>query len=191
MSETDYPEHEKLISILKGDQSRIIPEIPDNRLWDHIESQLSADRIKLTDDNLQKSVVNHSGKRRALFVAAAALLLLVGSFVYINSSDQNTELVALGEFRGSDSAEASNDSLSVKVSELDPIDDHFYELWLINFDESGAIVDLVSLGAISSDIKVDLDDIDTGVFSTVDISIEPDDENASHSGNSVLRGDIL
>jgi len=67
------------------------------------------------------------------------------------------------------------------------------EVWLIRPDASGNVADLVSLGVI--------DPIDPGrlavpagydpnAYFVVDISIEPRDGDASHSGRTILRGPL-
>ena len=65
------------------------------------------------------------------------------------------------------------------------------ELWLIQPDADGNPADLVSLGLIDPTDPGTFDvpeGFDPDVFFVVDISVEPRDGNAAHSGRSILRG---
>lgn len=67
------------------------------------------------------------------------------------------------------------------------------EFWLIEADDTGAVVDLVSLGEYEpgSDVSFAVPDgYDPSVYSVVDISIEPRDGDPTHSGRSILRGQL-
>jgi Anti-sigma-K factor rskA, C-terminal len=67
------------------------------------------------------------------------------------------------------------------------------EFWLIAADETGAVVDLVSLGEYEPGTDAPLvvpDGYDPSVYSVVDISIEPRDGDPTHSGRSILRGQL-
>ena len=87
---------------------------------------------------------------------------------------------------GAESIRIDDDALPFDLDE-----DASLELWLIEADADGNVVDLVSLG----DIEADGDrtfpvpaGYDPRVFTVVDISIEPHDGDAAHSGRSILRG---
>lgn len=65
------------------------------------------------------------------------------------------------------------------------------ELWLLRPDADGAVVDLVSLGQVdpaAPGSAVVPAGVDLSEFALVDISVEPDDGDAGHSGRSILRG---
>ena len=67
------------------------------------------------------------------------------------------------------------------------------ELWLIEPDADGNPAELVSLGLIDPDNPGDFEvppTYDPDIFFVVDISVEPRDGNASHSGRSILRGPL-
>jgi anti-sigma-K factor RskA len=79
--------------------------------------------------------------------------------------------------------------VTVRVERLPPTgNDAFYELWLLSDDGR-----LVALGSFRVDragaarLRVPLP-VDPGGFQYFDVSLEPADGNASHSGRSVLRG---
>ena len=67
------------------------------------------------------------------------------------------------------------------------------ELWLIEPDADGNPADLVSLGLIDPAEPGGFDipsGYDPTVFFVVDISVEPRDGDAAHSGRSILRGPL-
>jgi anti-sigma-K factor RskA len=140
-----------------------------------------------------------------LAVAAAAMLIVAG--VALTRSDSPTtiahaELAFLPGFdEAGGSAAASADLVDDDGDEVIRIDDEALpfdldedaslELWLIEPDADGNVVDLVSLGDIEPDGARRFEipaGYDPTVFSVVDISIEPHDGDAAHSGRSILRG---
>lgn len=141
------------------------------------------------------------GKPVALVSLAAAVALLVGvpvGLALFGGSD--TETVAIAELElldGQTGTPVSAEILSVDgdlVIEVDAPtsvgDDEFLELWLLSVD-GGDVADLESLGRLDGSDRYDVpDDIDLEQFSVVDISIELDDGDDDHSGNSVVRGEL-
>ena len=147
-------------------------------------------------------------RRPLLAVAAAAALLVAGSvFVYTRDSGRDVLATAVLTYDpvsfdplGSEaSAEVSlvDDSSGLAITldgaslpnDLGP--DVDLELWLIDADENGNVVDLVSLGGLDRDNDKSFGipfGYDLAVYSVVDISIEPRDGDAAHSGRSILRG---
>ena len=81
------------------------------------------------------------------------------------------------------------DEAALPASELA---DEDLELWLLQIDESGAVVDLVSLGIVDDiDRRYAVPEgYDTDEYSVVDISVEPRDGDAQHSGRTILRGPL-
>ena len=68
------------------------------------------------------------------------------------------------------------------------------EVWLIQPDVQGGITDLVSIGLIDPDDPSALEvpsGYDPLVYNIVDISIEPRDGDARHSGRTILRGPLM
>ncbi len=65
------------------------------------------------------------------------------------------------------------------------------EVWLIRPDADGNVADLVSLGVVDPADPGSLD-VPGGyvpdAYYVVDISVEPRDGDAGHSGRSILRG---
>ena len=69
---------------------------------------------------------------------------------------------------------------------LDP-DDGYLELWLID----PTVTRLVSLGPLRTDGIYDIPaGVDPAAFPIVDVSVEPVDGDPTHSGDSVLRGEL-
>lgn len=145
------------------------------------------------------NVVSLDSRRRwakpaAVITAVAAAILLVAVPLGIalgGGPEQQAELAALDGFDGAGVAEFSEQELAMDVEGLNiPDDGSFYELWLLKF-EGDELADLVSLGRIDGDGTFTVPDgVDIDEFSVVDVSIEEDDGDPSHSGASVLRGPL-
>ena len=68
------------------------------------------------------------------------------------------------------------------------------EVWLIRPDADGNVTDVVSLGVVDPADPGSLEvpgGYDPDAYFVVDISVEPRDGDASHSGRSILRGPLL
>lgn len=134
-------------------------------------------------------------RRAALLTVAAAAVLLVGVPLALSlggdgGPSRRAQLAALGEFAGTGQAELDDHTLSVEFEGAAPQEGAFYELWLLDLD-GGEVRDLRSLGRVDAGGSfVVPDDVDLGRFDVVDVSLEPDDGNPDHSGDSVLRGDL-
>lgn len=72
--------------------------------------------------------------------------------------------------------------------EADEVEDGFREVWLITADASA----LVSLGVMEGDEAVFPvpADVDLHEYVLVDVSLEPTDGDAGHSGDSIVRGQL-
>ena len=67
-------------------------------------------------------------------------------------------------------------------------DDGYLELWLLD----PTATRLVSLGPLRADGLYDVPSgVDPGEFPVVDVSVEPVDGDPTHSGQSVLRGQLV
>jgi hypothetical protein len=92
--------------------------------------------------------------------------------------------------RGSASAVRSEDTFTIRVSASELGDGPgVREVWLINVDG----VRMISIGLLASgdegEFAVPMELIDRG-YRIVDISVEPDDGDPTHSGVSVARGEL-
>ena len=132
-------------------------------------------------------VVGRSG------VAAAAVLVVVTLAITRRGDDATVvaavELERLGD-TGSGRAELLDRDgafqLRLETEGLDP-DDGYLELWLID----PTVTQLVSLGPLHTDGIYDIPaGVDPAAFPIVDVSVEPVDGDPTHSGDSVLRGEL-
>ena len=92
--------------------------------------------------------------------------------------------------RGEASAVQTDDTFTIRVSASELGDEPgVHEVWLINVDGKR----MVSIGLLASgdegEFAVPMDLIDEG-YRIVDISVEPDDGDPTHSGVSVARGEL-
>ncbi len=149
--------------------------------------------VSLSDRRTGRS---RRGEYTAMIVGVAAALLLVGVplVLALRSSDSNerpeAELEALAGFEGGGWAGLDDRVLTVDAKGLAPVEGSLYELWLLKFEDD-ELSDLVWLGVIADNGTYTIDpDVDLSAFDVVDISIEPDDGNPDHSGDSVLRGEL-
>lgn len=85
--------------------------------------------------------------------------------------------------------EASDGSFVVRVQlDAEPVSDAFREVWLIKSDAS-ALVSLGVLDGSTGSFAVPAD-VDIREYVLVDISQEPIDGDANHSGDSIVRGEL-
>lgn len=138
---------------------------------------------------------------RRLFALAASLVIVAGLGLGVWALTQRAALTEVAEatlapFPDHATAEGTaiveekpDGSLSVRVAlDSDAAPDTYREVWLITADASS----LVSLGVLEGDEQtfavpagVDLRD-----YVLVDVSQEPDDGDAGHSGDSIVRGEL-
>ena len=121
-------------------------------------------------------------------------MIAAGALTRDGSSDDSTVVAAaalapLGD-AGEGSAELvdSDGSLQLRLSTNDlDAGDGFLEVWVISPD----VTQLVSLGPLRADGVYDLPQgLDPAAFPIVDVSVEPIDGDPTHSGASVLRGEL-
>jgi len=189
----EFPEFGDVTSILRNGPSDVTDETPPPALWERIEAELASGSpvTTLADRRARRGIAG------PIVVGIAAALLLVAlplGLAWRSSTgepDRTVELAALDAFVGAGSAELDGRELRVETTGLVQEEGSSYELWLLDLD-NGELSGLVSLGFIEADgTYVIDDDVDLDEFSVVDISVEPNDGNPEHSGNSVLRGELV
>jgi hypothetical protein len=138
-----------------------------------------------------------------LGAVAAALVLIVGTVLVatrdtgsVGRQVASTVLVndnldpAGASSRGTATLVRTGDgeyALDVKADNLPSTDGAFLELWMIDTSVKG----MISLGPVAGDVRVKLPPtIDPKAFPIVDISVQPLNGVATHSGVSILRGQI-
>jgi anti-sigma-K factor RskA len=183
--------------------ARVEWETPPDDLWARISAAVGASSdahapaVETGSADIVPLRPTRRGRRNWMLASAAAVVVVVGSVaaVLALSNDDDTEVVAatalerLGD-RGSGNVELLDDDgrleLRVDTSDLDP-GDGFLELWMID----PSVTRLVSLGPLRPDGVYELPPgLDPSEFPVVDVSVEPLDGNPTHSGDSVLRGQL-
>lgn len=205
-SEPDLAEVEALLRELEpGD---LEPVSPPAHVWAGISAELG-DEIERADARVVPLRARR-GLTASLIAAAAALIVVVAGVAVVRSGDDTTTLASAAlayDAEAFDPAGATATATALLVEQdgseriqlddtmlpFDLDEDAALELWLIHVDDTG-IVDLVSLGDIdpTGDPTFAVPaGYDPAVYSVVDISIEPRDGDATHSGRSILRGGLV
>jgi anti-sigma-K factor RskA len=132
----------------------------------------------------------------AVAAAAAAVVLVAALGAFALIGDDGGDVVAAVDLEplsdgGTGTARlVEHDGtlqLHVDTADLDP-GDGYLELWLID----PTVTQLISLGPLRDDGTYDLPPhVDPSAFPIVDVSIEPVDGDPTHSGQSVLRGELI
>ncbi|MDE0654660.1 MAG: anti-sigma factor [bacterium] len=181
---------------------------PPAEVWEGIESAVR------TADDTGGTVVPLEAPRRALRrivlgVAAALILVAVALAVTLTRDDPVIVVAAASlaydaetfDVLGAQAqarAELITDDGRASIQFVDaalpsPEAGADLEVWLIRPDDEGGVADLVSLGLVDPADPGTLDvpaGYDPDVFFVVDISVEPRDGDARHSGRSILRGPL-
>jgi len=194
---------------------------PPADLWNDIEAAVFADSPSDTvgeesGESPTNNVVDITSRFRrgtAFFAAAAAaVVVVIGAIVVAASGNDSPSFEVVGDARldwqegfvdegvavtvdatilGTGSAQA----VQLSAAALPPRAGEDLELWLIGIDAAGELT-ISTLGIIESDADGTYevpDDFDSSAFDTVlvDISYEPRDGDETHSGASIVRGEII
>lgn len=194
---------------------------PPADLWNDIEAAVFADSPSDTvgeesgesPTNNVVDITSRFRRRTAFFAAAAAaVVVVIGALVVAASGNDSPSFEVVGDARldwqegfvdegaeltvdatilGTDSAQA----VQLNAAALPPRAGEDLELWLIGIDAAGERT-ISTLGIIESDADGTYevpDDFDSSAFDTVlvDISYEPRDGDETHSGASIVRGEII
>jgi hypothetical protein len=203
--DAELPEFGDLINNLRAGAT-VEPETPPSSVWQKIEaathpvSDLAEARVSdLADARRRRDSI---AKRGAILTAVAAALLLVavpiGLAIRGSGNDvllASAELEVIGQgavVPGQADLVQVNDDIALELEAFATTQgSDFLELWLLKFDADGGLLDAVSLGSIVGSGRYDVpDDLDLTGSWKVDISVEVDDGDDEHGGNSVLRGDL-
>jgi anti-sigma-K factor RskA len=163
-------------------------EPPPPGIWDRIAGELDE----------QPAAAPSRGRRArwAVPLAIAAGIAVIAGVVVLGGDDPDDPVVVatatLDPLAGSGSGTAElldtdgHLQLRVETDELDA-GDGFLEVWVIDT----GVERLVSLGPVRADGLYDLPaGLDPRDFPIVDVSVEPIDGNPTHSGDSLLRGQL-
>lgn len=182
----DNLQHE-VEQILGGPSTPNVSETPPAEIWDNISKAVRSDEDNVT------AITGAQSKPlgKWLFATAAAFVILALAGLALSRSNGSTKLLAIGDIAASGTAQLDGDQLKVDVDLDDASEEEYFEVWLIQLDNNSEVADLVSLGRQTELGLYNVpDNVDTSQFSVVDVSLEADDGNPGHSGNSVLRGDL-
>jgi len=168
---------------------------PPPSVWDRIVDELGIEESQAEPEPPRRSVrrlLLAGGAALTAAAAAGVVLLTGGGTPAAPPEGASAPLLALGEADATGrvvlSASPERRALLVDTAGLPPADG-IYEVWLLDVETDR----LVALGALDDSGSGWLT-VPTGVdvsdYPQVDISLEPDDGDPTHSGNSVLRGDL-
>ncbi|MXY77782.1 MAG: anti-sigma factor [Acidimicrobiia bacterium] len=183
-------------------------ETPD-QVWDGIEATLGL------GETAPETVVSldsrrWTGRRVLMGLAAALVGVVIAVGIFLAGNDGTRQVLAtamlaydpvsfdrLGNAAsGNASLVSQDDQLVIEIVDSrlpDPGEGADLEVWLIQPDDEGNVADLVSLGVVNP-VEPGVLEIpashDPAVYYVVDISVEPRDGDASHSGRSILRGPL-
>jgi anti-sigma-K factor RskA len=207
----DGPDSEAELAELRRLAERVRPaevtwEEPPADLWGRISAAVSEEATGFAAtppeqpepgaDSSVVSIAMASRRRRAWLaaaLAAAAALVVVVAVAVLRNGDPSvlaaTELDLLGK-SGSGRAELIEHDgqvqLRVETADLDA-GDGYLELWLID----PTVSRLISLGPLRADGTYDVPaGVTPAEFPIVDISAEALDGDPTHSGQSLLRGEL-
>jgi anti-sigma-K factor RskA len=194
------------------------PVAPPATLWASIERQLADlpdDRAERRDDesaDAAGATVHSIARRRrsvgtwVMAAAAAVAVVIAGTIIVVgDGTDEPVVAAAVLTFdpaafdpRGADaSAQArlvdrdGTYTIQLVDTQFPELGEDDLELWLIQPDAAGAPVDVAPVSLIDPDgdgVYEVPAGLDPTTHFVVDISIEPRDGVATHSGQSILRG---
>lgn len=175
---------------------------PPPSVWAGIEAELAAEPAPVVELAARRP----AGRQALLLAVAAALLIVVvGAAVVINRTGGDTVL-ATSDLSYDPEAFDPLGAGATATAHLVERDDGFaieltgtsfpavgedadLELWLIEADASGTIVDVAPVSLVGGAGSYEVPDgLDVSTHRIVDISIEPRDGDDAHSGRSILRG---
>ncbi len=178
---------------------------PPASLWERIKAEAGeaeGARQPLAEREAAPVVDLRDARRRRrprgtwVFGLAAAVVagVFVGVWALVGSDDDvmgTAQLAALGD-RGAGTAELVDEDgrmvLHVDLDDVEAPEGGYLELWLIQSTEP---LRLISLGPVNSSGSYEVPaGVDPADFPVVDVSREPLDGNADHSGDSVVRGPL-
>lgn len=196
------------------DDSDLVLIDPPADLWDSIAASL--DEPSDADHASVAPVTSLASRRRSaiaqrsmMLIAAAVVLVVAGTIAISSLRGDDATVVARAELGFETGFDVAGTDASAQVSLREDGEryeiafeqavlpstadqDADLELWLIDTDDNGNIVDLVSLGVVDATDRgfTVPSGYDPSAYDVVDISVEPHDGDHTHSGRSILRGQL-
>ena len=197
------PEIESLLTEL--DVSDLDPVVPPADIWAGIERQTADEPAPVID--LARRRASRLTAPLLLGIAAALVFVVVGVTVVMNRTADEAVLASAELTYDAEAFDplGADAAATARLVERDGgfeivIDDASFpavdedadlELWLIEADDSGAIVDVAPVALVSGPGRYTVpDSLDVTTHRIVDISVEPRDGDEAHSGRSILRGTL-
>jgi len=201
MSDNTFDRVEALLAELDVDDLEQFA--PPANLWAAIERTVT---------DLPEATVRSIASRRRpvatwVMAAAAAVVLVIAGTLVVVGSGTDAPVLSVAELtfdsaafdpRGADASARArlvnrDGTYTIQLSntQFPQLSDDDLELWLIQPDAAGAPLNVAPVSLIDPDgdgSYVVPAGLDPTTHFVVDISIEPRDGNASHSGQSILRG---
>lgn len=181
-------------------ETGVDPDVPVHAAEPQVDEPIDAPHTQAAQPMGGGSVVPFRTRRQVpwILAVAAALVVVAGAVTVItrDRGDETTlvasstldalELAPEGAAGSAELVEVDG-QLRLKLDVEGLGTDEFHEVWVIDTEVS----QLISLGPVRADGTYDLPPgIDPAAFPIVDVSIEPLDGDPSHSGQSVLRGQL-
>jgi hypothetical protein len=198
----DMGEIEQLLHDLDLSDLELSPPPPE--VWAGIDEAVRADTVVALP-----TPARHTGRRWLLLAAAVVVALVATAVVVVAKRHAPEEVVATAVLthdpatfdpRGAEASATARllerdgrYEIQLSHAELPTVPDDDLELWLIEPDAQGKPKDIAPVSLISSStpgVYTVPAGLDPSSHYVVDISIEPRDGDAHHSGQSILRGPL-
>ena len=194
-----------------GPEVREIRDLPPppEHLWQAIEADIAASRPSVETDAPVLDMADYRARPRrsrprwlapAIAAAAAAVVAVAGTigvsqFLDRAPAEQVAARATLSPLEtvpasaGGDVLVGSDGQLRIDVRNL-PLTSGFHEVWLLDPDTPGKMVAVGNLPGKAEAVLEVPPGTDLNRYRLVDVSDEPHDGDATHSGKSLLRGTL-
>jgi anti-sigma-K factor RskA len=180
---------------------------PPEHLWQAIEAEIAATRTSAGTPAPVAGITQHRVRRSrprwlapVMAAAAAAVLAAAGTVGFLRFIDRApveqvtaratlSPLETVPAVAGGDVRVLSDGRLRIDVHDL-PLTSGFHEVWLLDPDAPGRMVAVGSLPGRAEAVLTVPPGTDLNTYRLVDVSDEPHDGDATHSGKSLLRGTL-
>jgi hypothetical protein len=200
--DAEFGEIEVRLRELEPEDLDLVPPPPG--IWAAIDQAVTSGESTATVVELAP---RRSRALRWAAVAAAAVALIVAGVLITTPEGADETVVSSAELAhdpatfdplGADASATAllvrrGDQYEIRLTDADlpSLDDDDLELWLIEPDASGAPIDVAPVAVVEGSGPGSYlvpSGLDPASHFVVDISIEPRDGDAAHSGRSILRG---
>ena len=189
-----------------------VPELrdlpaPPEHLWQAIAADITAEPTPAQPSAPVVDLAAHRERRSrprwlapAIAAAAAAVFAVAGTVGFDRLTDRQSDaqvtaratlapLATVPPTAGGDVQVLSGGQLRIDVRNL-PLTSGFHEVWLLDPDTPGKMVAVGNLPGKADAVLTVPPGTDLNRYRLVDVSDEPHDGDATHSGKSLLRGTL-